>query len=69
MLNIGVQWGERSNAIDIEFDCEEGRASADKYLGGIVTPAWQSGRSVHRMFRYIKDLAGLGASKAGETEG
>src|SRR5688572_16809154 len=25
LSNIGVQWGPRSNAIDIEFDSEEGR--------------------------------------------
>jgi hypothetical protein len=63
---LGVQWGPRSNAIDIEFDDEEGRKSADKYFGGIVTPSYQSGRSIHRIFRYVPDFAGLGATKRGE---
>ena len=67
MSNVGVQWGPRSKAIDIEFDNEEGRASADKYLGGIVTPSYHSRRSVHRIFRYVDDLAGFGASKKGEA--
>jgi hypothetical protein len=64
--NVGIQWGPRSNAIDIEFDDEEGRASADRYLGGIVTPSYRSGRSTHRIFRYTNEFAGLGASKKGE---
>jgi hypothetical protein len=67
MLNVGVQWGPRSNAIDIEFDSEEGRAAADKYLGGVVTPSYQSRRSVHRIFRYDSALAGFGATKKGEA--
>jgi len=66
LANVGVQWGPRSNAIDIEFDNEEGRASADKYLGGIVTPSYQSGRSIHRIFRYVDALVGFGATKKGE---
>jgi hypothetical protein len=67
MSNIGVQWGPRSNAIDVEFDSEEGRAAADKYLGGIITPSYQSRRSVHRVFRYVDALSGFGVTKKGEA--
>jgi bifunctional DNA primase/polymerase-like protein len=66
MSNLGIQWGAHSNAIDIEFDNDQGRASADKYLGGIVTPSYESGRSIHRIFRFVPAFAGLGATKSGE---
>ena len=66
LSNLGIQWGPRSHAIDVEFDSEAGRASADKYLGGIVTPSYESGRSIHRIFRYVPVFAGLGATKSGE---
>ena len=66
LANIGVQWGPRSNAIDIEFDDEEGRRSADKFFGGIVTPSYESSRSVHRIFRHVPEFTGLGATKMGE---
>lgn len=40
MANVGVQLGPKSGIIDVEFDNEEGRAAADKYLGSIVTPSY-----------------------------
>jgi hypothetical protein len=67
LANIGIQWGPRSGAIDVEFDSEEGRRSADKFLGGIVTPSYQSRRSTHRIFRYVEALAGFGATRKGQA--
>jgi len=66
MANVGVQWGPRSNAIDIEFDDEQGRATADRLMQGFMTPSYQSGRSIHRIFRYLDVLAGFGATKKGQ---
>ncbi len=53
----GALLGHRSSIIDIEFDNEEGRATADRLLSGIITPTYRSGsRSIHRLFKYTPDL-------------
>jgi hypothetical protein len=52
-VNIGVALGEASGIIDIEWDCEAGKATAEVFgLTGIDTPTYQSHRSEHRLFKY-----------------
>ena len=52
-LNIGVAMGEASGIIDIEWDDEAGKATAEVFgLTGIDTPTYQSHRSEHRLFKY-----------------
>lgn len=55
--NIGVLLGKYPpgskipGVIDVEFDCEEGRATAEKIFGSnCFTPTYKSKRSVHRLF-------------------
>lgn len=51
--NIGVALGEQSGIIDIEWDCDAGKATAEVFgLTSIDTPTYQSHRSEHRLFRY-----------------
>ena len=50
--NLGGRLGPASGLVDIEYDDDQGRATAEKLLAGIPTLAYQSGRSVHRLFRY-----------------
>lgn len=59
--NIGVLLGPYQESripgvIDIEFDSEEGRRTADELLAGVVTPTYQSLRSVHRLFLWDSDF-------------
>jgi len=54
--NIGIMWGQGSGVIDIEFDTEEGRVTADKLLGDCITPTYTSGRSTHRIFKWSERL-------------
>lgn len=57
LSNVGVAFGPDSGLIDIEFDGEEGRRSADRLLGECYTPTYSSGgRSVHRLFRWQSGL-------------
>lgn len=52
-LNVGVALGEKSGIIDIEWDDEAGKATAEVFgLTGIDTPTYQSHRSEHRLFKY-----------------
>lgn len=52
-MNIGVALGEQSGIIDIEWDDEAGKATAEVFgLTGIDTPTYQSHRSEHRLFKY-----------------
>jgi len=39
-MNIGVLLGPESGIMDIEFDTEEGRETADRLLGDIYTPMY-----------------------------
>lgn len=55
-MNVGIQLGESSGIIDVEFDTPEGRRSADELLKECFTPSFESGRSVHRLFRWDRTL-------------
>lgn len=55
-FNIGLRLGPSSGVIDIEFDSEEGRTTADRLLASVVTPSYRSSRSVHRFFRWKDSL-------------
>lgn len=59
--NIGVRLGPTSDLIDIEYDSEEGEATAKELLGDIKTPRFKSSRSVHHLFAFP---AGLEIPKA-----
>lgn len=56
MINVGILLGPESGLIDVEFDTEEGRSTAQRLFEGIITPTYHSGRSTHRLFRWSKDL-------------
>jgi len=52
-INLGVRLGPSSGIIDVEFDTPEGKAAIEEYgLDQIDTPAYSSGRSIHRIFQY-----------------
>ena len=50
--NIGVLLGPKSNLIDVEYDSDEGQAILEPLCGDIITPAYKSAKSVHRLFSY-----------------
>lgn len=53
--NIGLLLGPPETAsgiIDVEFDSDEGRETAEKLLPECYTPTYKSARSVHRLFRW-----------------
>lgn len=55
--NLGVQLGERSGIIDIEYDTEEGKKSASRFgLDNILTPTFTSRRSTHRILKWDQRL-------------
>ena len=54
--NVGVLLGEASGIVDVEFDDDAGRETADRVLGEAFTPTFSSGRSVHRLFLWRDDL-------------
>ena len=55
--NVSVALGEKSGIVDIEWDTDEGKRTAEKFgLPGIQTPTYQSHRSEHRIFRYDAKL-------------
>jgi hypothetical protein len=50
-LNVGVRLGATSGVIDVEFDSPEAEDALKRYgLDLIDTPAYSSGRGVHRIF-------------------
>ena len=52
-FNLGVQLGERSGIIDIEYDTEDGKKAASRYgLDKILTPTFTSKRSTHRVLKW-----------------
>ncbi|MDA7918240.1 bifunctional DNA primase/polymerase, partial [Mariniblastus sp.] len=57
--NVGVVLGPKSGIVDIEFDDEEGEATADELLAGISTPTYSSNRSTHRLFLPPEGIEGL----------
>lgn len=55
--NIGVQLGEKSGVIDIEYDTDEGRKTAERFgLDKVLTPTFTSKRSTHRLFKWDRRL-------------
>lgn len=55
--NIGVQLGEKSGIIDIEFDTEQGRKTAERFgIDKAYTPTFTSRRSTHRLFKWDRRL-------------
>jgi hypothetical protein len=52
-INLGVRLGPSSGVIDIEYDTPEAEAALKEYgLDRIDTPAYSSGRGIHRIFQY-----------------
>ncbi len=62
--NIGIQWGPRSQLIDIEADTPEQEQAFAELFDGCrqipVTPTYKSTRGKHRLFRYDERLAATG---------
>lgn len=54
--NLGVLLGPESGIIDIEFDTDQGRATAEKLFADIVTPTYESARSRHYLFKWSPRL-------------
>jgi hypothetical protein len=55
--NVGVQLGEKSGIIDIEFDTEQGRKTAERFgIDKAYTPTFTSKRSTHRLFKWDRRL-------------
>jgi len=55
--NIGVQLGEKSGIIDIEFDTDQGRKTAERFgLDKVYTPTFTSKRSTHRLLKWDRRL-------------
>jgi len=56
-FNVGVQLGEKSGIIDIEFDTDQGRKTAERFgLDKAYTPTFTSKRSTHRLFKWDQRL-------------
>jgi putative DNA primase/helicase len=55
--NLGVRLGPASDLIDIEYDSEEGKATALELLAEVKTPSFRSKRSVHHLFAFPPSLA------------
>lgn len=59
--NVGLLLG---SLVDVEFDDEQGRATAERLLGNhLLTPTYRSARSVHRLYLPPVDLRQAGAWK------
>jgi len=56
LANVGILLGPKSGIIDIEFDTETGRQTADSLFVDCFTPTYKSGRSTHRLFRWSDNL-------------
>lgn len=55
--NIGIQLGEKSGIIDLEFDSDQGRQTAERFgLDKCLTPTYTSKRSTHRLFKWDRRL-------------
>jgi putative DNA primase/helicase len=55
--NIGVRLGPVSGIMDCEYDCEQGRQTAERLLSPCYTPTYTSARSTHRLFQFPAGLA------------
>ena len=52
-INVGVRLGPTSGIIDVEYDSDDAKKALEKYgLDQIDTPAYSSGRGVHRIFQH-----------------
>jgi hypothetical protein len=68
-VNIGVRLGANSGIIDVEFDSPEGEAVLKKFgLDRIDTPAYSSGRGVHRIFQHEDWMPDAGVVKVDGLE-
>lgn len=56
LANIGIKLGPESGIIDVEFDTEQGKQTANEILGECYTPTYSSGRSIHRWFKWSPEL-------------
>lgn len=55
--NVGLLMGEKSGIVDIEYDTEEGRLSAERFgLDKLYTPTFTSRRSTHRLVKWDSRL-------------
>ncbi len=54
--NIGLLLGPESGVIDLEFDDDEGKETAERLVGEAYTPTYRSERSIHRLFRWSPAL-------------
>jgi bifunctional DNA primase/polymerase-like protein/primase-like protein len=68
-LNLGVRLGPASNLVDLEFDDEAGRATAERYLSGVSTPRLKSSRSVHHLFKWHSSLAAANLKAVAKLNG
>ena len=50
--NLGVLLGPASGIVDVEFDNDEGEATAKRLLGDCFTPTYRSARGTHRLFAF-----------------
>lgn len=78
LMNVGVLLGAASGIVDIEFDCDQGKATAERLgLHLISTPTYRSGRSIHRLLRWddslpavaVRKIAGLECRIGGDARG
>lgn len=68
-VNVSVALGEASGIVDIEWDGDDGKATAIKFgLTSAQTPTYQSHRSEHRIFRYDPRLPQQAVVKVGGLE-
>lgn len=67
-MNVGLLLGPNSGVVDIEYDTEQGRRTADRLLGEAFTPTYRSSRSTHRLFRWTDDLPRLSIVKLSGLE-
>jgi hypothetical protein len=68
-VNIGVALGPQSGIVDIEWDDEGGKATAERFgLTSAETPTYQSHRSEHRLFQYDSRLPQQAVIKIGGLE-
>jgi len=67
--NVGVVLGEASGIIDIEWDDEAGKETAERYgLTSAETPTYTSHRSEHRIFKFDPRLPAQAVIKVGGLE-
>lgn len=59
MLGLGYGIPEELAIIDIEDDSEDGRELAQVLLDGVKFPAYSSGKSIHRLFRWNAGLPSI----------